>query len=83
MAMKMDRRAFLKTSAAVAAAVSMTGLLGGCSDGDALAPNEVRAGQYRISIHDLDIGINGTESAGIKKSLKAKATLKFQGQRER
>ena len=30
MAMKMDRRAFLKTSAAVAVAVSMTGLLGGC-----------------------------------------------------
>ena len=33
MAMKMDRRAFLKTSAAVAVAASMTGLLGGCSDG--------------------------------------------------
>ena len=33
MAMKMDRRAFLKTSAAMAVAVSMTGLLGGCSDG--------------------------------------------------
>ncbi len=31
MAMKMDRRAFLKTSAAVAVAASMTGLLGGCS----------------------------------------------------
>lgn len=34
MAMKMDRRAFLKTSAAMAVAVSMTGLLGGCSDSD-------------------------------------------------
>lgn len=34
MAMKMDRRAFLKTSAAMAVAVSMTGLLGGCSDDD-------------------------------------------------
>ena len=33
MAMKMDHRAFLKTSAAMAMAVSMTGLLGGCSDG--------------------------------------------------
>lgn len=33
MAMKMDRRAFLKTSAAVAVAVSMTGLLGGCDGG--------------------------------------------------
>ena len=79
MAMKMDRRAFLKTSAAMAVAVSMTGLLGGCSDGDTLAPNEVRVGQYLISIDDLDIGINGTESTGVKKSLKAKATLKFEG----
>lgn len=34
MAMKMDRRAFLKTSAAVAVAVSMTGLLGGCGESD-------------------------------------------------
>lgn len=34
MAMKIDRRAFLKTSAAMAVAVSMTGLLGGCSDSD-------------------------------------------------
>lgn len=33
MAMKMDRRAFLKTSAAMAVAVSMTGLLGGCGGG--------------------------------------------------
>ena len=79
MAMKMDRRAFLKTSAAVAVAVSMTGLLGGCSDGNTLAPNEVRVGQYLISIYDLDIGINGTESAGLKKTLKAKVTLKFEG----
>ena len=79
MAMKMDRRAFLKTSAAVAVAVSMTGLLGGCSDSNTLAPNEVRVGQYLISIYDLDIGINGTESAGLKKSLIAKVTLKFEG----
>ena len=79
MAMKMDRRAFLKTSAAVAVAASMTGLLGGCSDSNALAPNEVRVGQYRISIHDLDIGYGGTELTGRKNFLKAKVTLKFEG----
>lgn len=79
MAMKMDRRAFLKTSAAVAVAVSMTGLLGGCSDGDTLAPNEVQVGQYLVSIHDLDIGYGGEESTGLKSSLKAKVTLKFEG----
>ena len=79
MAMKMDRRAFLKTSAAVAVAASMTGLLGGCGDSNALAPNEVRVGQYRVSIHDLDIGVNGTEMTGLTKSLIAKVTLKFEG----
>ena len=79
MAMKMGRRAFLKTSAAMAVAVSMTGLLGGCSDSDTLAPNEVRLGQYRVSIHDLDIGVNGTEMTGLTKSLIAKVTLKFEG----
>lgn len=79
MAMKMNRRAFLKTSAAVAVAVSMTGLLGGCSDSNALAPNEVRVGQYRISINDLNIDYSGSELEGLKKTLKAKVTLKFEG----
>ena len=79
MAMKMDRRAFLKTSAAVAVAASMTGLLGGCSDSNALAPNEVRVGQYRVSIHDLDIKFDGTELTGLKRILIAKVTLKFEG----
>ena len=79
MAMKIDRRAFLKTSAAMAVAVSMTGLLGGCGDSNALAPNEVRVGQYRISINDLDIGYSGTELTGPKRILIAKVTLKFEG----
>lgn len=79
MAMKMDRRAFLKTSAAVAVAASMTGLLSGCGDSNALAPNEVRVGQYRVSIHDLDIDYGGTELTGRKNFLKAKVTLKFEG----
>ena len=79
MTMKMDRRSFLKTTAAAAVAVSMTGLLGGCGDSDTLAPNEIRLGQYRVSIHNLDIGIEGTEMTGLTKSLIAKATLKFEG----
>ena len=79
MAMKMDRRAFLKTSAAVAVAASMTGLLGGCSDSNTLAPNEVRVGQYRIGIDNLDIGYDGSELEGLKSILIAKVTLKFEG----
>ena len=79
MSMKMNRRTFLKTSAAMAAAASMTGLLGGCGDSNALAPNEVRVGQYRISIDNLNIGYGGSELEGLKKTLKAKVTLKFEG----
>lgn len=59
MAMKMDRRAFLKTSAAVAAAVSMTGLLGGCSEGDTgtdLGGFTVAAGEWSAVPHDQGIG---------------------------
>ena len=59
MAMKMDRRAFLKTSAAVAAAVSMTGLLGGCSDGDTgtdLGGFTVAVGEWSAVPHDQGIG---------------------------
>ena len=59
MAMKMDRRAFLKTSAAVAVAVSMTGLLGGCSDGDIgtdLGGFTVAVGKWSAVPHDQGIG---------------------------
>ena len=53
MAMKMDRRAFLKTSAAMAVAVSMTGLLGGCSGGD----DGVCV--YCVGCHDIYGSANG------------------------
>ena len=43
MAMNMNRRTFLKTTAAAAVAVSMTGLLGGCG-GD----NGFDVGEYRV-----------------------------------
>ena len=59
MAMKIDRRAFLKTSAAMAVAVSMTGLLGGCSDGDSgtdLGGFTVAVGEWSAVPHDQGIG---------------------------
>lgn len=55
MAMKMDRRAFLKTSAAVAVAVSMTGLLGGCGESDSgtdLGGFTVAVGEWSAVPHD-------------------------------
>ena len=54
MAMKMDRRAFLKTSAAMAMAVSMTGLLGGCSDGD----TSMDLGGFTASVTKWDVRQN-------------------------
>lgn len=65
MAMKMDRRAFLKTSAAVAMAVSMTGLLGGCSDsaiGTDFGLFQATAGKAMGKNNGVDFG--GTAGAG-------------------
>lgn len=47
MAMKMDRRTFLKTTAAAAVAVSMTGLLGGCGGA---ADSGIKLNGYTIDI---------------------------------
>lgn len=47
MAMKMNRRTFLKTTAAAAVAVSVTGLLGGCSDA---ADSGIKLNGYTIGI---------------------------------
>ena len=54
MAMKMDRRAFLKASAAMAVAVSMTGLLGGCSDGN----TSTDLGGFTTSVTKWDVKPN-------------------------
>lgn len=59
MAMKMDRRAFLKTSAAMAVAVSMTGLLGGCSDSDIGTGKSWYADfTVTVCVHNMD-SVNG------------------------
>lgn len=65
MAMKMDRRSFLKTSAAVAVAVSMTGLLGGCSDnaiGTDFGLFQATAGKAMGKNNGVDFG--GTAGTG-------------------
>ena len=48
MAMNMNRRTFLKTAAAAAAAVSMTSLLGGCSP--AASDTEISLYGYKVDI---------------------------------
>lgn len=65
MAMKMDRRAFLKTSAAVAVAVSMTGLLGGCG-GSAIGTDfgPFQATAVKLSGNSNADDLNATEWKG-------------------
>lgn len=62
--MKMDRRTFLKTSAAAAVAVSMTGLLGGCG------------GTVSKDLYADSVGLNQTvELQGIQMTVKKLGTL--------
>lgn len=77
MAMKIDRRAFLKTSAAMAVAVSMTGLLGGCSDG-AIGTDfglfQATAVKALGKTNGVDFG--GTAEAGWEGYIKVKVRIK-------
>ena len=82
MAMKMDRRSFLKTSAAVAAAVSMTGLLGGCSGGAVPYDQGIGTGKswyadfaVTVRVHNLD------NSNGFSFPAKSVFVLKINGQK--
>ena len=81
MAMKMDRRSFLKTSAAVAAAVSMTGLLGGCSGGD----NGTDLGGFTVAVYaDFAVTVrvhNLDNSNGFSFPAKSVFVLKINGQK--
>ena len=82
MAMKIDRRAFLKTSAAMAVAVSMTGLLGGCSDGDIgtdLGGFTVAVGKWSAVPHDQGIGTGKSWYADFP--AKSVFVLKINGQK--
>lgn len=56
MAMKMDRRTFLKTTAAAAAAVSVSGLLAGCSSG--AEPLAV------VKLPGFDVALTGVKIVG-------------------
>lgn len=77
MAMKMDRRSFLKASAAVAVAVSMTGLLGGCSDG-AIGTDfglfQATAGAWMCNTNADDLG--GVPETGWEGYIKVKVRIK-------
>lgn len=64
MAEKMTRRAFIKGTAAVAAAVSMSGILAGCGGGQ--AQDEVKIGAFTAKVYNAKafwVGGTGTGSS--------------------
>lgn len=58
MSTTMDRRTFLKTTAAAAVAVSLTGLLGGCNEpiGTDFGNFQAAVGKWRVKPHEPGIG---------------------------
>lgn len=60
MAEKMTRRTFMKSAAAAAAAVSLSGMLAGCGGGSGPAQNEVRVGAFIVAVYDVKGNVGGT-----------------------
>ena len=53
MAEKMTRRTFMKSAAAAAAAISLSGVLVGCGGGSAAA-DEVKLGAYTVKLYSAN-----------------------------
>ena len=60
MAEKMTRRTFMKSAAAAAAAISLSGVLAGCGSSSGLAQNEVRVGAFIVAVYDVKGNVGGT-----------------------
>ena len=86
MAMKYDRRTFLKTAAAAALAVSASGALAGCSGNgggggstDTIA-NSIKLGEFIVALNDFKYLEEGSLSDGITSYiLKPSFVFKFTG----
>ena len=53
MAEKMTRRTFMKSAAAAAAAISLSGVLVGCGGSGQLADDEVQIGPFTVKVFGL------------------------------
>ena len=72
--MEMNRRTFLKTTAVAAVAVSLSGVLAGCSGGDSgtnLGGFTVKVGQWRVVAQDEGIGAGLSWHADFKINVSA------------
>ena len=72
MAEKMTRRTFMKSAAAAAAAISLSGVLVGCGGGSAAA-DEVKLGAYTVKLYSANTHaeVQGTGGSSYKITAKA------------
>lgn len=75
MAEKMTRRTFMKSAAAAAAAVSLSGILAGCGGGQ--AQDEVKLGAYTVKLYSANThaDVQGTGASSYKITAKADITF--------
>lgn len=76
MAEKMTRRTFMKSAAAAAVAVSLSGVLVGCGGSGQLADDEVQIGPFTVKVFGLDVDL-GTESGTDKGAITGKVRLRY------
>lgn len=75
MAEKMTRRTFMKSAAAVAAAVSLSGVLVGCGGGQ--AQDEVKLGAYTVKLYSANTRAEEYGTGGSSYKITAKADITF------
>ena len=75
MAEKMPRRTYKKSAAPAAAAISLSGVLGGRGSSGQLAVDEVQTGPFSVKVFGLDVDL-GTESGTDKGAITGKVRLR-------
>lgn len=75
MAEKMTRRTFMKSAAAAAAAISLSGILAGCGGG--LAQDEVKLGAYTVKLYSANTHAEVQGTGGFSYKITAKADITF------
>lgn len=75
MAEKMTRRTFMKSAAAAAAAISLSGILAGCGGG--LAQDEVKLGAYTVKLYSANTHAEVQGTGGSSYKITAKADITF------
>ena len=76
MAEKMTRRTFMKSAAAAAAAISLSGVLVGCGGGS-VAADEVKLGAYTVKLYSANTHAEVQGTGGSSYKITAKADITF------